>query len=122
MEKMKLTPDNFEILAFYPYPSTPRDLVAEYDNGINYTGCKELEPLFESLMDTIDSHQKYSMRDNKTTIKVRYIPTNEIFYLGSKDWFYRLGKSVYQERGTEIIFDKSSPYWIRNYTQNKNIC
>lgn len=120
--ELNLNPDNFEIIGFYPYPSTPRDLIGEYDDGLHYTGNIKIKELFESLMNTIDSHQKYSMRDNKTTIKAKYIPTGEIYYIGLKDWYYRLGKSVFQEIGTEILFDKSSPYWIRNYTKNKNIC
>lgn len=119
MEKIKS--NDFEILAFYPYPSTPTKLIGEYDEGIRYSGDENIKVLFEALMDEIDFHQKYSLRDNKTTIKVRHIPTGEIFYIGCKDWYYRTGKSVYQEAGTEIEFDKSSPLWIRNYKLNNEI-
>jgi hypothetical protein len=109
--KKTLNPENYEILAFYPYPSTPRDIVAEYDDCMTHKGTTKLKPLFETLMDEIDSHQKGSMRDNKTTIKIRHIPSGAEYYLGYKDGFYRMGKTVYQELGMEITFDKSSPIW-----------
>lgn len=86
MEKIK--PKDFEILAFYPYPSTPTELIGECDE-VHHSGDKNIKVLFEALMDEIDSHQKYSLKGNKTTIKVRHIPTGEIFYIGYKDWYYK---------------------------------
>ena len=118
MEKIK--PKDFEILAFYPYPSTPTELIGECDE-VHHSGDKNIKVLFEALMDEIDSHQKYSLRDNKTTIKVKHIPTGEIFYIGYKDWYYRTGKSVYQETGTEVKFNKTESCWEKDYTHNKNI-
>ena len=43
MEKIK--PKDFEILAFYPYPSTPAELIGECDE-VHHSGDKNIKVLF----------------------------------------------------------------------------
>lgn len=42
MEKIK--PKDFEILAFYPYPSTPTELIGECDE-IHHSGDKNIDEI-----------------------------------------------------------------------------
>lgn len=120
--KVSLRAKDYEILAFYPYVAFVQDLIADYDNGLYFTGVKKVMTLFNDLFKILEAKGCGHLRDNKIAMKIQNKKTGEIFYIGAKDWTYRFGRSIYQESATEVLFDKSDDLvWKPKYTRNEQI-
>lgn len=90
-------PSNFKVLDFYHYPTAVTNRIVEWDEGFHEgaPGLNEdVKDLFEALIDDLETLLGKSLRDNKIAMKVLYVPTNTIFYLGYKDWNWCLGLSL----------------------------
>lgn len=122
MENISYNPSDYEILAFYPYPSTAIKIVEECDElpFNNYHGNQKIKDLFEGLMNEIDSHTTQSLRDNKISIKIKNKETKDILYISYKDGFYRIGTDVFQEHNLEYTFEKNKDFWLLRISRMKN--
>jgi len=120
--KISYRAKDYDILAFYPYVAFVQDTFAEYDNGLCFVGTKKVMTLFNDLFNILRSRGCGHLQDNKIAMKIQNRKTGDIFYIGFKDWYYRMGRKIYQESATEVLFDKSDELvWKPNYTRNENI-
>jgi len=102
-------PEDFKVLEFYYYPTSVVRRIVEYDNGFHTdspNNVKDIKDLFEELLKDTENFLGKKLMDNKVAMKVLYIPTNTIFYIGYKDcnWCiglelnkYMTGKSIVLE-------------------------
>lgn len=125
VEKLDLS--QWVVTKFYHYPSIAGDEIGEYDEVWHNkpTGDPYIKEVFYHFMTVVDHYfnadrkkvvvdesglvcipnlMKWSLYDNKTTIKINNIYTGEILYVSSKDGRYRLGTTYYSERGDSTDF------------------
>lgn len=90
-------PSEFQVLEFYHYPTCVTGRIVEWDEGFHEgaPGLNEdVKDLFDTLIDELEYSTGKQLRDNKVAMKVKYLPTDTIFYLGYKDWNWSLGLSL----------------------------
>ena len=97
--------DNFEVLAFYPYPSVVLYSLSEYTEIFGKkNGDRHVKQLFDGILKKAEAMKGKRLIDNKIAFKVLYVPTNTILYIGYKDNTWSVGLSVNQEYNKEITF------------------
>ena len=119
----KLDLNDWVVTKFYHYTSIPHDIFGEYDTAwhekpVGDPYLKELFDHFFAICDTYfvlskendNSTFKGTLRDNKITIEITNIKTNEKLYIGYKDWRYLIGKSVWSEFGYYTSFGMINYY------------
>ena len=87
-------PEDFKVLEFYRYPTAVVRRIVEYDNGFHATSpdnVEDVKDLFEELLKVAEEKTGKDLMDNKVAMKVLYVPTNTIFYVGYKDWNWCIG-------------------------------
>ena len=95
--------DNFEVLAFYPYPSVVLHRMSEYTELFGQKGGdRHVKQMFDGILKKAEAMKGKRLMDNKITFKVLYVPTNTILYIGYKDNTWSVGLSVNQEYNKEI--------------------
>lgn len=97
--------DNFEVLAFYPYPSVVLYSLSAYTEIFGKkNGDRRVKQLFDGILKKAEVMKGKHLMDNKIAFKVRYVTTDTILYIGYKDNTWSVGLSVYQEYNKEITF------------------
>lgn len=97
--------DNFEVIAFYPYPSVVLYRMSEYTELFGKKdGDRHVKQLFDGILKKAEAMKGKHLMDNKIAFKVRYVPTDTILYIGYKDNTWSVGLSVNQEYNKEITF------------------
>ena len=93
---MNFTIEDFEIKAFYSYPTCVVDRLNEYEEGTNQVrGTKAIKRLFdEFLKETELILNKYHLMDNKIAIKVHDKVEHAIFFVGYKDNIWCVGSML----------------------------
>ena len=98
--------DNFEVLAFYPYPSVVLHRMSEYTELFGQKcgkcGDRHVKQMFDGILKKAEAMKGKRLMDNKIAFKVLYVPTNTILYIGYKDNTWSVGLSVNQEYNKEI--------------------
>ena len=99
--------DNFDILEFYPYPSSVQYRIAECNCLFdNFKGDIKVKNIFDNILAKANKMTGRDLMDNKISFKVRHIPTDTILYIGFKDNIYAIGLKVWQEFNEKYVFDK----------------
>ena len=93
---LNFTPEDFEIKAFYSYPTCVVDRLNEYEEGTGQVrGTKAIKRLFDELLkETEEKLQKYHLADNKIAIEVIHKSTGTKMYFGYKDNIWCIGLSL----------------------------
>ena len=94
---LNFTPEDFEIKAFYSYPTCVVNRLNEYEEpGVNdIRGTKVVKRLFDELLkETEEKLKKYHLMDNKIAIEVIHKSTNTKMYFGYKDNIWCIGLSL----------------------------
>ena len=95
--------DNFEVLAFYTYPSVVLNRMSEYTELFGQKGgVRHVKQMFDGILKKAEAMKGKRLMDNKIAFKVLYVPTNTILYIGYKDNTWSVGLSVNQEYNKEI--------------------
>lgn len=100
---ISLRPENIKVLAFYPYPTYPRHIVAEYVSLWNDKhGDRHVKDLFERVLAKSEQLNNCRFMDNKIAFKILHVPTNTILYVSYKDDRYVVCLEIEQEYESEI--------------------
>lgn len=106
---LSLRINEIKVLAFYPYATYPRYIIAEYENRWNgKSGDKHVKDLFERVLAKAEQLNNTLLMDNKIAFKILFEPTNTILYVAYKDDRYVVCLDVEQEYGYEKIIEETN--------------
>lgn len=98
--------EDIKVLAFYPYQTFPKHIIAEYECLWNKKhGDRHIKDLFERVLAKAEQITNARYMDNKIAFKILYKPTDTILYVSYKDDRYVVCLDVEQEYGHSTIIE-----------------